>query len=107
MASVTLICDEPKQTRATLTAYNKHKNQLKKQLKKQQESRKQSEKTTQNAAAVLEWLEKTGKKLGAIDTAAWTDEQKAALTKALASYQQTIAALIEGQRMTHPWLARP
>jgi ParB family chromosome partitioning protein len=82
-----------KQTRGMLTAYTKYKEQL----KKKPAGRKKSERTPETPADVLSWLEKTGKKLAAIDVVSYTDEQKAALTEALGVFQETLEALLRSQ----------
>ena len=82
-----------KQTRSMLTAYNKYKEQA----KKQQEGRKKPKATTSSPEDVLDWMEKTGKKLSAIDTTNYTGEQKAALAEALAGLQATIESLLHSQ----------
>ncbi len=79
-----------KQPRGMVTAYNKYKERL----KKQQEGGKKKEKAATSPADVLEWLDKTGHKLGAIDAAAWTDDQKAALAQTLEAIRTTIEAML-------------
>jgi ParB family chromosome partitioning protein len=85
-----------KQTRSMLTAYNKYKEQV----RKQQEGRKKPKAAAAGPEDVLDWLEKTGKKLSAIDTTAYSDEQKAALAEALASLQATLESLLHSQAPT-------
>jgi ParB family chromosome partitioning protein len=46
-------------------------------------------------ADVVEWVGKTNAKLTAIDPAAWTDEEKAALTEALAELKKILLALMK------------
>jgi ParB family chromosome partitioning protein len=79
-----------KQTRSMLTAYNKYKEQV----KKQQEGRKKTKAEAPSPEDVLDWLEKTGKKLSAIDITNCTAAQKTALTEALASLQETLETLL-------------
>ncbi len=44
---------------------------------------------------VLKWVDKTNAKLAAIDSAAWTDEEKAAFAAALGELKKTILALLK------------
>jgi len=73
-----------------LKAYTRYKEKL----KKAQEGGKKPGKSAQSAAEVLDWLAKTGKKLGAIDPSLWTPGEKAALAEALGTFQETIKTLL-------------
>jgi len=69
-----------------LTAYAAYKAKLAKATTPRQKA------STKNPAASLEWIEKTAAKLGSIDNAAWTDDEKEAFRAALVGLQNAIDA---------------
>jgi ParB family chromosome partitioning protein len=79
-----------KQVRGMETAYEKYQEKL----KKQEEGRQKREKVDQTAGDICQWLGKTNDKLGALDTSAWTDDEKTAFTEVLTSIQGTIQTLL-------------
>jgi ParB family chromosome partitioning protein len=58
------------------------------------------ERTAPTPAAHREWVDKTNAKLTAIDSAAWTEEEKTAFTTALGELKKTILALLKTKTVT-------
>jgi len=79
-----------KQARGMQTAYEKYREKMKKEA----EGRTRQDKERSTAADILQWLDKTDKKLGAIDASAWRDDEKAAFTTALNLMATTIHTLL-------------
>ena len=79
-----------KQARAMLTAWTKYKE---KQAKAAAGSTRQ-EKAPATPEELIDWVSKTNAKLAAIDANAWTGEEQAAFTEALAALQETIDGLL-------------
>jgi len=79
-----------KQARAMLTAWTKYKE---KQAKAAAGSTRQ-EKAPATPEELIDWVSKTNTKLAAIDATAWTGEEQAAFTEALAALQETIGGLL-------------
>lgn len=75
-----------KQARSMITAWNKYKE---KQTKSAEARTKQS-KAPATAEEVIDWVARTNAKLSAIDTTAWTDEEKSAFTQALEALKTTL-----------------
>lgn len=73
-----------KQERGMLTAYADYKAKLEKAAEPRQK------RTPNNPAVALEWIEKTAAKLGGIDNATWTDDEKEAFRAALVGLQNAI-----------------
>ena len=90
-----------KQDRGMETAFAKYKEKMLKQA----EGRQKREKV-EDAAAALQWLTKTNGKLAAIDTSAWTEEEKTAFTEGLTAIQETIAALLTPKPAEEPPAAK-
>ena len=82
-----------KQARAMLTAWTKYKE---KQAKAAAGSTRQ-EKASATPEELIDWVSKTNTKLAAIDATAWTGEEQAAFTDALAALQETIGGLLPGE----------
>jgi len=82
-----------KQARAMLTAWTKYKE---KQAKAAAGSTRQ-EKASATPEELIDWVSKTNTKLAAIDATAWTGEEQAAFTEALATLQETIGGLLAGE----------
>jgi len=82
-----------KQARAMLTAWTKYKE---KQAKAAAGSTRQ-EKAPATPEELIDWVSKTNTKLAAIDATAWTGEEQAAFTEALAALQETIGGLLPGE----------
>ena len=79
-----------KQARAMLTAWTKYKE---KQAKAAAGSTRQ-EKAPATPEELIDWVSKTNAKLATIDATAWTGEEQAAFTEALAALQETIGGLL-------------
>ena len=79
-----------KQARGMLTAWTKYKE---KQAKAAAGSTRQ-EKAPATPEELIDWVSKTNAKLAAIDATAWTGEEQAAFTEALAALQETIGGLL-------------
>ncbi len=79
-----------KQARAMITAWTKYKE---KQAKAAAGSTRQ-EKAPATPEELIDWVSKTNAKLAAIDANAWTGEEQAAFTEALAALQETIGGLL-------------
>ncbi len=79
-----------KQARSMITAWTKYKE---KQIKSAEARTKQS-KAPATAEEVIDWVARTNAKLSAIDTTAWTDEEKSAFTQVLQSLQATLGNLV-------------
>ena len=79
-----------KQVRGMLSAWAKYKERQAKAVA----TRKR--KTTATPEELIDWVTKANTKLGAIDTAAWTDEEKTAFTGALEDLRETIGGLLAG-----------
>ena len=90
-----------KQVRGMETAFAKYKEKMLKQAEGRQK-REQAE----DAVATLQWLTKTNGKLAAIDTSAWTEEEKTAFTEGLTAIQETIAALLTPKPAEEPPAAK-
>jgi len=73
-----------------ITAWNKYKERQAKAAA----TRKR--KTTATPEELVDWVTKANTKLGAIDTAVWTDEEKTAFTGALEDLRETIGSLLAG-----------
>ena len=56
--------------------------------------------TAPTPAAQREWVDKTNAKLAAIDSAAWTEEEKTAFATALGGLKKTILALLKTKPVT-------
>jgi hypothetical protein len=80
-----------KQARGMTTAWAKYQD---KQAKLAAGKQKR-ERAPAIPADVVEWVGKTTVKLSAIEAAAWTDEEKAALTEALAELKKILLALMK------------
>jgi len=80
-----------KQPRGMVTAWNK----LKEKQAKETSRPGRRHRTASTPAAHREWVEKATAKLAALDPAAWTEDEKAALTASLGELQKTILALLK------------
>ena len=79
-----------KQARGMLSAWAKYKERQAKAAA----TRKR--KTTGTPEELIDWVTKANTKLNAIDTAAWTDEEKTAFTGVLEDLRETIGGLLAG-----------
>lgn len=60
---------------------------------KEEAGAQRKERTAPTPEAQCEWVDKTNAKLAAIDSAAWTEEEKTAFATALGELKKTILAL--------------
>jgi hypothetical protein len=82
---------DPNQPRGMVTAWNK----VKEKQAKEEAGSQRKERTAPTPAAHREWVDKTNAKLTAIDSAAWTEEEKTAFAAALGELKKTILALLK------------
>jgi len=85
-----------KQARGMVTAWNK----VKEKQAKEETGGRRKERTAPTPAAHREWVDKTNAKLAAIDSAAWTEEEKTAFATALGELKKTILALLKTKTAT-------
>ena len=85
-----------KQARGMVTAWNK----VKEKQAKEEAGGQRKERTAPTPAAHREWVDKTNAKLAAIDSAAWTEEEKTAFATALGELKKTILALLKTKTAT-------
>jgi ParB family transcriptional regulator, chromosome partitioning protein len=85
-----------KQARGMVTAWNK----VKEKQAKEEAGGQRKERTAPTPAAHREWVDKTNAKLTAIDSAAWTEEEKTAFATALGELKKTILALLKTKTAT-------
>lgn len=85
-----------KQARGMVTAWNK----VKEKQAKEEAGGQRKERTAPTPAAHREWVDKTNAKLAAIDSAAWTEEEKTAFATALGELKKTILALLKAKMAT-------
>ena len=79
-----------KQVRGMETAYKKYQDKMARQAA----GRTKRTEVTLPAGDVLQWLDKTNSKLGSIDTAAWTEDERSAFIDVLTTIQGTILAIL-------------
>ena len=85
-----------KQARGMVTAWNK----VKEKQAKEEAGGRRKERTAPTPATHREWVDKTNAKLAAIDSAAWTEEEKTAFATALGELKKTILALLKTKTAT-------
>jgi ParB family chromosome partitioning protein len=80
-----------KQARGMVTAWNK----VKEKQAKEESGGPRKERIAPTPEAHREWVDKTNAKLAAIDSAAWTEEEKTAFAASLGELKKTIQALLK------------
>lgn len=85
-----------KQARGMVTAWNK----VKEKQAKEEAGGQRKERTVPTPEAQREWVDKTNAKLAAIDSAAWTEEEKTAFAASLGELKKTILALLKTKAAT-------
>ncbi|MEI7670797.1 MAG: ParB/RepB/Spo0J family partition protein [Deltaproteobacteria bacterium] len=79
-----------KQERGMQTAYNSYREKIKKAA----EGRTKREKAPETAADVKKWLSKAVADLGAVDTSAWSEEEKIDFNQAIQEFEAAIHTLL-------------
>jgi ParB family transcriptional regulator, chromosome partitioning protein len=82
-----------KQPRGMITAWIREKEKLEKEAT----GGRRKPRTAPTPAAHCQWVEKTKAKLAAIDSSAWTEEEKTAFTAALGELKKTLLSRLESK----------